>query len=225
MKTLDDAYEKIQKFKKGSLAFSLSILENNLRGACKNDCESLFTSQGINSLLMASALKLKRAASQVNEIVHAVGIMLALPRILEDGEIIEMVSLGAGNTGKPFDVETNLRIAEFKFIDWKGGSESIRQNSLFKDFYLLAEFDAPKQRYLYVIGDEQPLRFLNGRRALKSVMSRNSKLWTDFRGHYGDRFSVVSEYYTYRKSHIKLMDLAKLVPDIARPLDLDGNNG
>ncbi len=220
MKTLDDAHEQVQKFKKDSLALSLSILENDLRGICKNDLGAFLTSRGIDSSLMSSALALKRAASQVNEIVHSVGIMLALPRILEDDEIIEMLSLGAGNTGKPFDVETNLRIAEFKFIDWKGGPESIRQNQLFKDFYLLAEFDTPKRRYLYVVGDEHPLRFLNGGRALESVMSRNSKLWEDFRHRYGDQFSVVSEYYAYRKSHIKLVDLAKLVPDIVRTLGL-----
>ncbi|WP_283814259.1 hypothetical protein [Bradyrhizobium aeschynomenes] len=44
--------------------------------------------------------------------------MLCLPHILEEGEIVDYVSLGAGNTGRPFDLETNRRIAEFKFIHW-----------------------------------------------------------------------------------------------------------
>jgi hypothetical protein len=43
-------------------------------------------------------------------------------------------------TGRSFDLETSYRVAvaEFKFIRWQGGPESIRQNQLFKDFYLLA---------------------------------------------------------------------------------------
>ena len=66
--------------------------------------------------------------------------------------MIEYVSLGAGNTGRAFDLETNQRIAEFKFIHWQGGPESIRQNSLFKDFYEMAEYDTRKQKFLYVLG-------------------------------------------------------------------------
>jgi hypothetical protein len=42
-------------------------------------------------------------------------------------------------TGRSFDLETSDRVAvaEFKFIRWQGGPESIRQNQLFK-LYLLA---------------------------------------------------------------------------------------
>jgi len=53
--------------------------------------------------LMLAALLIKRQASQINEIVHAVGILLALPHILEEDEIVEGLSLAAGNTGKDFD--------------------------------------------------------------------------------------------------------------------------
>ena len=123
MNSLDDVYRLVESFKKDSLASSLSVLENNFQGIYRDDCEALLAAQGIDLSLMFAALALKQAASQVNEIVHAVGIMLALPHILENGEVVETLSLGAGNTGKPFDVETNLRIAEFKFIDWEGGPE------------------------------------------------------------------------------------------------------
>ena len=64
---------------------------------------------------------------------------MCLPHTLEARGAVEYVSLGAGNTGREFDLETNRRIAEFKFIHWRGGAESIRQNQLFKDFYLVAE--------------------------------------------------------------------------------------
>jgi hypothetical protein len=32
------------------------------------------------------------------------------------GEQVEKVSLGAGNSGREFDRETNYRVAEFKFV-------------------------------------------------------------------------------------------------------------
>jgi hypothetical protein len=68
--------------------------------------------------------------------------------------VIEYVSLSAGNTKRKFDLEANQRIAEFNFIRWQGGSESIRQNSLFKDFYGLAEQGTQKEKFLYVLGTE-----------------------------------------------------------------------
>lgn len=45
---------------------------------------------------------------------------MCLPHILEPDERVESVSLGAGNTGRDFDLETNVRVAEFKFIHWRG---------------------------------------------------------------------------------------------------------
>jgi hypothetical protein len=63
-------------------------------------------------------------------VIHALGILLCLPHILRPGEVIDYVSLGAGNTGRAFDLETSLRVAEFKFIHGQGGPGSIRQNSL-----------------------------------------------------------------------------------------------
>ena len=78
------------------------------------------------------------------------------------------MSLGAGNTGRAFDLETNKRIAEFKFIRWQGGPEAIRQNALFKDFYFMAEHAGVKRKYLYVHDAHRqdphlPMRYDTGR--------------------------------------------------------------
>src|SRR5262249_35418951 len=143
---------------------------------CQRDVE-LFE---IDDVLLRSALHLKLASAEINVIVHAVGILLSLPHILDPDERVQYLSLGAGNTGRPFDLETDKRIAEFKFIDWKGGSETIRQNSLFKDFYELVEFETTKKRFLYVVGLEHPMKFFNGGRACESVMSRNKRLWARY---------------------------------------------
>jgi len=36
----------------------------------------------------------------------------------------------SGNTRRSFDLETNRRVAEFSFIDWKGCPESMRKKQL-----------------------------------------------------------------------------------------------
>ena len=212
MISLDEAHRIIEQFKKGSLRKQISLLEERLEKTKRTDVGGLVSEHDVDPSLLTSALALKRAASQINEVVHSAGILLSLPYILGDGEIIESLSLAAGNTGKQFDLETNVRVAEFKFIDWKGGPESIRQNQLFKDFYWLAESETPKQRVLYVLGAEYPLRFFNGGRALQSVTSRNRKLWADFQNRYGTRFSVVREYYWHRKDRVQIVDLCRIVP-------------
>ena len=120
---------------------------------------------------------------------------------MESGEKVKSVSLGAGNTGRKFDLETNRRIAEFKFIDWRGGAESIRQNGIFKDFFELAEHDTRKRKFLYVIGTDYPLRFLNGGRALTSVLSKQPTLYGRLIEKYGVEIHTVRDYYrlTHRK--------------------------
>ena len=145
-------------------------------------------------------------------LIHAAGILTALPSILDDSEVVQTLSLGAGNTGRRFDLETNHRIAEFKFIRSRGGAESIRQNSLFKDFYYLAEASTKKTRYLYLLELQRPVQFLQGGRKLTSVMSRNSKLAKEFHRAYGKRFRLVREYFRYRHHRVRLVDLSEILP-------------
>lgn len=142
------------------------------------------------------------------------GILLCLPRILEPGEAIQYVSLGAGNTGRDFDLETSRRIAEFKFINWKGGPESIGQNALFKDFYEMAEHATDKQRFLYVLGTEHVNKFFHGGRALSSVLSRNVKLGKEFAEKYGDRYQKVRDYYVPRKDMVMIQDVSSFIPEL-----------
>ena len=100
----------------------------------------------------------ERHLGQINVVIHALGILLCLPHILRPGEVIDYVSLGAGNTGRAFDLETSLRIAEFKFIHWQGGPESIRQNSLFKDFYEMAEHETQNRPHNGKVPDARPVK-------------------------------------------------------------------
>jgi hypothetical protein len=214
MITLTEAANQIQQFSNGSLTSRISNLENTLQGKSNQELQDAYLNLKIDPSLIDAAISLKQIAGQINVVIHAIGILISLPHILEDGEIVEALSLGAGNTGRPFDLETNRRVAEFKFINWKGGAESIRQNSIFKDFYLLAEFVTPKEKYLYVIDTYYPLKFFNSNRSLSSVLSRNNKLWSDFQNQFSDRFQRVNEYYQYRKSSVKIVDISAIVPQL-----------
>jgi hypothetical protein len=225
---LPEAAAVLARFAGNDLGLSLARLETQLRGRDAHACGEALLASGADESLLAAAGVMKRAAGQVNVLVHAIGIVLCLPRLLRPGERITSVSLGAGNTGRPYDIETDQRIAEFKFIRWRGGPESIRQNSLFKDFYLMAEDPDEREKYLYVLGTDYPLKFLNGGRALSSVLSRNVRLQEAFRRRYGARFQRVNEYYDWRREAVRIEDVSAFVPGLSESdlaTEEPGDNG
>lgn len=158
-----------------------------------------------------AALELKAVAGQVNVMAHAAGILAALPHILEPSESVESLSLGAGNTGKGFDVTTDRRVAEFKFIQWRGGPEAIRQNQVFKDFLKLLWDDSGRRQQLFLTGTDEALRFLRGRRSLSSILSRNVKLRDEFQQRYGDSYRVVGEFYRSFQHQVEIIDLNQVL--------------
>jgi len=212
---LAHAVEALQKFGGADLTATLARIELSLRGLTNENCATTVANCGAHNEALAAAGLMKHLAGQINVVIHAMGIMLCLPYLLEAGETVEYLSLGAGNTGRAFDLETTHRIAEFKFIAWQGGPESIRQNALFKDFYFLAESDKPKRKYLYVLGTDHPLKFLNGGRALSSVLSRNVQLRDQFAARFGDQYRTVREYYQHRKDAVVIQDVSRWVPELA----------
>ena len=107
MADLIKATKKIHSFQHDNLTNHLANLEVEFEGVNQSSVQVLCSSQGIDDTLFSSAIILKNAVGQINVIIHAVGILLLLPNILKKGEIIESLSLGAGNTGKQFDLETN----------------------------------------------------------------------------------------------------------------------
>ena len=201
-------------FTRADLGGTLSSIESAVKGLTAASCAKTLLAAGVTSEVLSAAASLKRLAGQVNVAIHATGILLCLPHILEADETVEYVSLGAGNTGREFDLETNLRIAEFKFIHWRGGAESIRQNQLFKDFCLLAESKSNKRKYLYVLGTETPLHFLHGGRALSSVLSRNVKLLDDLQTKHGSKFKKVCDYYLAHRHLVAIEDVSRWVPEL-----------
>jgi len=56
---------------------------------------------------------------------------------------------------------------------------------------------------------DRPLRFLNGRRALTSILSRDETLRRDFTALYADQFSIRREYYMRRRERVELCDITR----------------
>ena len=210
----------LSRFTGPDLTQTLARIEDAVRGVSADACAAFLDDSGAGHEALAAAAEMKRLAGQFNVTIHALGILLCLPHILEPGELVESVSLGAGNTGRQFDLETSFRVAEFKFIRWRGGAESIRQNSIFKDLFLLVESQIPKQKFLYLLGTHHALKFLNGGRALKSVLSLNEKVRESFFGRYGDRFRTVRDYYNAHKGAVRIEDVSPWLPELAvAPID------
>lgn len=195
-----------------ALTSTIADLEQALRHRTRDDACRLAAGRGINDEVMAAALVIKAMAGQINVVVHVAGILVSLPYILEEDEVIEDLSLGAGNTGRLHDLETDRQVAEFKFIEWRGGPESIRQNGLFIDLFNLASAATTKRRVLYVVGKAAPLRFLSNRRALTSVLSKNAAVAERFRDLHGDSFRTVREYYDTVRDRVDIVDLREIVP-------------
>jgi len=211
-----ETVELLMRFTGDDLTRKLSKLEGAVRGVTAGDCASFLKSASAGHDVLAAAAEMKRLAGQINVTIHALGILLCLPHILETSERVESVSLGAGNTGRAFDLETNLRVAEFKFIRWRGGPESIRQNSIFKDHVLLALHPTPKRKYLYLLGIEHAMRFFQGGRALSSVLSRDNKLQSLFFERFGNQFRTVREYYAAQGNTVRIENVSSWVSELVQ---------
>ena len=213
------ALEAIERFIGADLTARIAELEWSVKGCDSTQCAAKSTGAGATSELLSAAYAVKRAAGQINVLIHAVGGLLLVPQIMEPGEKVEYMSLGAGTSGREFDLETDRRVAEFKFIHWTGGADTIRQNSLFKDFYLLAEHPTQKRKELFVLDTKHPLKFLRAGRSLRSVLSKNVTLWDRFQTTHGDRYQTVGDYYAAHQHDVAIRDAAPLVPELLRIVD------
>lgn len=219
--TSNDIVRALGRFTGPDLTATLSRLEAAVQGVTAADCQMFLDEAEAGREAMSAAAELKRQAGQINVTIYALGILLCLPHLLEPGERVEYVSLGAGNTGRAFDLETNLRVAEFKFINWRGGAEAIRQNGVFKDYLLLALSPTQKRKYLYLLGTAHAVKFLRGGRALSSVLSRNDKLQHIFTERFGDAYRTVGAYYAHHADAVRIEDVSPWLSDLAENLITD----
>ena len=210
-----DAFALVARFRASDLKGRLAQLENAGTGRDREALRRLLGQEQVSDELLRAAVNVKRAAVQIDEVVHATGMLLCLPAVLDDDEIIETLSLGAGNTGKHFDLQTDRRIAGFTFIDWKGGSESIRKQKLFKDFYAFAEVTTHKPRYLYFLGEVYAPRVFRSKSHCRGMLRKYADLRDEFLRQYDPSLSV-SEYYEKKKHLVVLQDLTAVAHTAAQ---------
>jgi len=205
---LNCAIEKLLSFSINTdLTSTISKIENDLSNQNSNFVNTYLSENELDTGILQSAFLLKNSLGQINVIIHALGIVNLLKYILEDNEVIQELSIGAGNTNRPFDLTTNKRIAEFKFINWSGERDTIRQNSVFKDFFELAEYKTDRKKYLYVLDRDVVVKFFNNNRALDSVLSKNETTRKKFYNIYGDIYSTVADYYKENNNKVEIVEI------------------
>lgn len=188
-------------------------LQKELKDKKLTDVESINNKENISSEMLNAALEVKSVMGQINVIIHTLGIINSLPYILDEDEIIESVSLGADNSSSEFDLITNKRIAEFKFITWRG-NDSTRLKTTFVDYYNLVEYKTDKDKYLYLIDCNNFKKFLGGRRRFTNILSKNTNIAKEFEEKYKGKYNYINEYYSENCSKVKLISLKDLIPDI-----------
>lgn len=219
---IEDAVARVNRFKGASLTETIGTAESRLAHASvgTGEVDRANRSLGINLELLLALADVKRASAQIDVVIHAVGILYALPHILRSDETVETLSLGAGTAGSEFDLVTDQRVAEFKFIHWRGGgADAVRQKTLFQDFFKLVREETHKEKYLYLLNTAIPLRFLTGNSDASKILDRNKRLASDFTGRYGQAYRTVGEYYEAHQDQVRLVNLVDIVPGFAVFID------
>lgn len=168
---LDEAVQIISSFKDNNLKLKLGELKDEIVGKSGNEIPQ-------QNEVFEAALIIKKLSSQIDEIVHASGIVNCLPKILVKNEYVENLSLASGAEGEGIDLVTNYRIAEFKFSQWQNGAANgMRKRQVFADCVNLMLHSTSKNKELYVIGAETIKKYFQSRRASwRKVLSKSGGL-------------------------------------------------
>ncbi|CAB4886849.1 MAG: hypothetical protein F2793_10055 [Actinobacteria bacterium] len=196
------------------LGEQIRALEEALVGALGVEAAGRAAALGVDDSLLAGAVSVKALSAQIDVVLHAVGIIEALPHILAPGEQVQALSLGAGNTNRDFDLETDLQVAEFKFIGWRGGAESVRQDAVLIDVFNLDRAKTERRKVLYLTGSSIPLRYLStSKRKTRACLARRPGVLEQFDAIYGaDAFIHVADYWAAVRDRIEVVDLVDVLP-------------
>jgi hypothetical protein len=206
----EKALKIVLEFKSDSLINRLNQLKTETIGKTKNELTD-------NIPLYNAALLVKKASSQINEIVHAVGILNSLPRILEENEIITDLSLASGASGEGIDLVTDKRVAEFKFATWQeGGSKNgMRKRQVFADYINLTILKTNKKKELYVVSSESIKKYFKGKSKWKKVLSKSGGLDIKYAEYLKQNGIKETEYIRdiYSCSEIEIFDIEEILKD------------
>jgi hypothetical protein len=159
----------------------------------------------------------RRHTGRIDDLIHASVITQALPLLLAEGErVARRPSLASGNDPtRPFDLETDRRIAEFKVAVWKG-SDTMRSRALVADLVHLAMADDGRAAELYVVG-QRPIRFLTASTVTVqwSLGRASPNLRSRFTDRYGPEDIMVRDFTAGPARHVALRDLIQILPALA----------
>lgn len=205
-------------FRTDDLTVRLASVESALLGASGDTGAGIAADSGFNEELLSAALAVRSRVGRLNDVIHACAIALTLPHILEPGEQIAVrPSLGAGNdASRPFDLETDRRIAEFKVAQWKG-KDTMRKRTVVSDLVHLALDTSGRLAQLYVVGP-RPAAFLRSSTVKVSWALGRSSPRT--RERFASTFDsegtmTVAEFIAGPAARIEVVDLGKLLADLA----------
>jgi hypothetical protein len=200
---LAESVERVAKFSGQNLASTIAELEYRFEKLGKSKLAEQMVGAQIDSTLLNAAFIVKHAAAQIDVVLHALGMLVLLPSILEEDETVESLSLGAGSSEtKRFDLETNRRVAEFTFIEWQG-NDNTRLQKIFKDFFRLAEFETAKLKELWLTDDTFVLKYLRSRTSVRSATHKHRNVWEAFQLKL-PHVKTVNEYYRLHESEVRL---------------------
>ena len=196
------------------LTSRIARLEHDLEGIPVADIPQLLADFRVDAPLLQSAFLVRQHLGRINDLIHATAIALALPHLLEPDEILVRPSLAAGNDpSRPFDVETDRRVAEFKLSRWQG-RDAMRKRQVFKDLVHLAADESGRRPELYILG-ERPIRFLMTTRSKAGWgLDRAPRERQLFVERFGTLDRPISAFVKDEGSRVALVDLERQLPDL-----------
>lgn len=192
----------------------IARLEFALEGKVAEQVPELLAAHAVGEGLLHAALLTRASLGRINDLIHAAAISLALPHLLAPGEVLSRPSLAAGNdSSRPFDVETDRRVAEFKLSRWRG-SDAARKRQVFKDLVHLSADQSGRSAELYVLGS-QPAHFLRTTRSPATWgLDKFPTSRTLFTERFGSLDVPISEFVLGPGNRVEIVDLEKRLPDI-----------
>ncbi|MGW1059081.1 hypothetical protein [Micromonospora rubida] len=192
-------------------------LEARLDGADRPAATELADGSGMSMDLLLAALLVRKHAGRLSDVIHAAVITQVVPLILEEGERVQRrPSLAAGNDpSRPYDLETDRRIAEFKMSVWKG-ADAMRKRGAFADLVHLALDQSGRRAQLYVAGPPAIHFLRTGTGTAAWALNRSSPvLRRRFEERFGSLDVPIRDFTAGPAAHVELVDLTSLLPAIA----------
>ena len=215
---LHAAVDRLADFMDGlALTARVATVEAALVGADSDTVAGITRENEIGSETLQAALAVRASFGRVSDVIHALVITLALPRILLPGETIDVrPSLAAGNDpSRKFDLETNKRVAEFKVSAWTG-TDAMRKRGTFVDLVHVALDETGRDKYVYVLG-EQPKRFLETTISTAAWgFNRKSALQRDaFEERWGPATGIaISDFRRTHAKDVNIVNLYDVLPEL-----------